>query len=209
MKNYSPPSSPPPRSVKESSYRDVSDVEKIYISLLKESDAIDNIVKRSELPVLQVENRERIERRERESQDIYIISDNEHKSIQTYGSLTEDRRVNRVFKRKRGSYNTKAVHDRIGYFLEDLESMFGLNYKLHKTELEYWIQRLELANDRLAVNQYLKRFLMKGYFKTERGLMVFVSKTPNTPTLEEILNVQKNIATLRSVTHKPRVRRCY
>jgi len=170
---------------------------------------------------------------ERESQDIYNFSVDEHNinrkvsdtdfglpskqdqqliqahKITQTTYLTPEPPFSYKLKRRRGSYRKHAVTERIALFLEEFEEYFGLGFKLHKTELEYWIERLQLANDRVTVKQYLKRFLRDGYFRTERGVLVFQSKQPRQPTLKEILNVQRQIQTLRAVTHKPRRRRSY
>jgi len=219
-KTFSPLRNPPSRdNVEDCSLDEVNAAEKIYISLLqaervKDGEEIDNkspfVVGRcNETAVLQRDKGSVEDGEERESQDIYNFSVDEHKKKQTYSDLFGERRSSRILKRRRGSYRKHAVTERIALFLEEFEEYFGLGFKLHKTELEYWIERLQLANDRVTVKQYLKRFLRDGYFRTERGVLVFQSKQPRQPTLKEILNVQRQIQTLRAVTHKPRRRRSY
>jgi hypothetical protein len=114
-----------------------------------------------------------------------------------------------IKRKQRGTYKTKAINNRIREFLNEFENLYPIGCKINKHELEYWIQRFQLCNDRVSIKQYVKRFLMQGYFSVRNGVFTFLSKQPKQPTLREIMNVRKQIMTLRAVTRRPRRRRAW
>jgi len=128
------------------------------------------------------------------SQNIYKNLNSVIPSIQWCQKEPKDYRP--PIRLRKGQYKKTAVNDRIRNFLNDFEKLFPIGCEVHKTELEYWIQRLQLANDRLTIKQYLKRFLLHGYFSVKNGFFTFNRKQPKQPTLHEIMNVKKQIMTL-------------
>ena len=222
-----PPELPPtrePKALEESS------AETLYISLLKSAHSVDGDDLDNESPFVTAKrevNNVYVEREERESQDVYIISDEHNMNSKSYdmGLLTEEdkklvnahtvrhfntepKQQHRLRPRK-GSYKKKAVNERICSFLNSFDEMYGIGYAVSKQELKYWIQKLNLANDRVTVQQYLQRFVMHGYFSVSHGKFKFVSKQPKQPTIAEILNVKKQIMSLRASTRRAPKRKSY
>ena len=210
--NASPPTTPPHNNdIKESAHDERVNAKKIYIQLLKQERVIDgdDIDEKSPFAV-----------GKRRREDVGSSNKNNNNNLKIYNNLNsvipspqwcqkQPKDYRSPIRMRRGSYKKTAVNDRIRTFLNEFEKLYPIGCAVNKQELEYWIQRLYLANDRLTIRQYLKRFLMHGYFAVSKGQFTFVSKQPKQPTIAEIMNVQKQIMTLRAVTRKPKIRRSY
>ncbi len=210
-----------PKALEESS------AEKLYISMLKSARSVNGDNLDNESPFVTAKREVDNVYVDRESQDIYIISDEHNINSKSYdiGLLTEEdkklvkahtlrhfntepKQQHRLRPRK-GSYKKNAVNERIRSFLNSLDEMYGIGYAFSKQELKHWIQRLNLAHDRVTVQQYLRRFVMHGYFSVSRGKFKFVSKQPKQPTIAEILHVKKQIMSLRASTRRAPKRKSY
>ena len=167
------PPSPPQEYGKESHTVDERrNAENIYISLIKkerlkdESNIVENQNKSADLQLYVNDNREK---EEEEYPDIYKNLNTVIPSVQ-WGMDTT-----RTVRKRRASYKRTAIKNRIREFLNELDGFAllhdwsktrGVTPKpIHKKLMEYYIQKFDLAQDRLAVKQYLKRLILYGYFR--------------------------------------------
>jgi len=167
---------------------------------------------KSEIYNLYVMNRKR-----QDTVDFGLLSEEDEKLIIQHDQVLKND-TGQPLKKRRGKYRNNVVFDRINWFVTELDLNVGLidpkfnkPRMFSKQELKYWIQRLGLAQDRLTVNQYLKRFLMFGYVavKSNQGKFYFVSKTPSQPTIAEIVETKDVMMSIRALTHTPRKRKSY
>jgi len=161
------------------------EVEKKYISLLTSAREEEYY---AAFPTPSIDGVVR-EKREREPRNIY-------------------KTINTVIPRPR-RYRKNAVRERCRQFVLDLQDHgFPVGVHLHTRDLKYWIKALDLAHDKITVDQYVERLVIFNYFIPHKdGTYVFSSVLPaGQVTLVDPKVVRSR---LRASLRRPRKRKAW
>jgi len=220
----------PPNVEAKASIEDCSEVEKIYLSHRKQGRMIED----DELSPFwagkqtrkQSVNHIRIEEGEREREPRYILFQHD-KSVKSYDTGLPSKKDEQIIKQhninlmgfnvdygrpsKRGPYRKAAIHRRIENFLDKAlaDGTLKFSRNIDKRQLRFAIKRLGLARDKLAVTQYIERFLLYRYFSLDSKTGMFQLENITAKKEEHLSHndLKKLMLQIRGVTVKVRAKK--